>query len=621
MKISDPIKTATALPLIAMLALFGCGGGGGSTTSMMDGGMTGGGTGGGMTGGGEMPTLMPATGLTPSAATPAPEYATSAGDTLAARLPTASNEFAPLTSLLTRDFNQPQSAAIGDNAYIKTISSDGANGFHVTYVIGEDEETVHFAASDYGAGTSSTNYYKEANGKRYWLWSYTGSIAGPEKNMGSGEFRYFDANGIAINIDRVDSRNYVTYGLRTDADALPSGSAHYSGRVYADVFGSDAPSTNDRTRVWASLRLTVDFAEGSLGGDFRRFRVQEPGQSTVTLPLTVYADITDGEIANGQFTATWTQVNPLVDAEETFAGDILGEFYGPNAEEVGGVFNGTNADEVIAGWFGGVRPTPSVPEGDLAVLSSGSYQDLVNSTATASDGAVTAIASDGADGFNLTYAIGSDMFDIQLGANEFGGDPVRTRNYHERSGNRAYSHFDQTGSFFGNPEFSHFNVNGWAVINYTDQNAVSDFHLGWAVYGSATEASAMPSGTANYAGRMLAGRQPPNAPGVANRGFLRGDLMLSADFDQGTVGGSVDNIQYRPPGGSWGSAQAQSWTIENGSITGNALAADVTAAGVFDGDMEGRFFGPDAAEVGGTIQGTGLSDNGVVYGYFGGTKQ
>ena len=164
-------------------------------------------------------------------------------------------------------------------------------------------------------------------------------------------------------------------------------------------------------------------------------------------------------------------------------------------------------------------------------------------------------------------------------------------------------------------------MNGWVIINYTDENAVGDFHTGYAVYGSPTDASAMPSGTANYAGRMFARRQPPNRPGLGARGSLRGDLTLSANFDQGTVGGSVDNIQYRPPGSSWGRAQAESWAIENGSIAGNALSADVTAAGTHEGDMEGRFFGPDAAEVGGTIQGTGLTDNGVIWGYFGGKKQ
>ena len=626
MKFTDLMKTAIALPLIGMLGLYGCGGGGGSTTSMAPGGempggeMPGGETPGGETPGGETPTLMPATGLTPSAATA--RTATNAGDTLAARLPTASNEFAPQTSVLKRDFNQPQSAAIGDDSYIKTLSSDGANGFHVTYVVGGEEETVHFEAGDYGAGTSSTNYYKEANGRRYWLWSYTGSITGPQKNMGATlvPFRYFDKIGTSVAIDGVNTTNYLTYGLRTDADALPSGSAHYGARLRADIYGSDAPSTNDRTRVWANVRLTVDFGEGSLDGDIRGFRMQEPGQSTVTLPLTVYADIENGQIVDGRFTATWTQVNP---GEDAFAGNILGEFYGPNAEEVGAVLNGTNDDEVIAGVIGGWRPTPSVPAGDLAVLSSGSYQDLPNSTATAATASVIAIAGDGADGFNLTYTIGADTHRVQFGADDFGADTFagRERNYFERSGNRTYSLFDQSRSFLGNPEFSHFNVNGWVIVNYTDENAVTDFHLGYAVYGAATEASAMPTGTANYAGRMFAQRQPPSRPGRSNRGALRGALNLSANFDQGTVGGSVDNLQYLPPGRSWVPAQAPNWTIENGSISGNALSAEFSAAGVYEGDMEGRFFGPDAAEVGGTIQGTGLSDNGVIWGYFGGKKQ
>ena len=617
MRIRDLIQATTVLPLMAILALYGCGGGGGSTTSMTGGGMPGGGTGDDMTGG-ETAPLTPANGLIPSAATP--QIAMSAGDTLAARLPDESNEFAPLTSVMKRDFNQPQSAAIGDDAYIKSISSDGANGFHVTYVIGDEEQTVHFAASDYGAGTA-TQYYKEADGRRYWLSSYTGSFSGAQKNLGSGEFRYFDANVTTIFIDRINRSNYVTYGVRADPDALLAGSAHYSGRIRADVFSSDAPSIDDRTRVWASLRLTIDFAEGSVAGDIRRFQMQEPGQSRVTLPLNVYADIADGRIVDGQFTATWTQVAPGLDAGEIFAGDMLGEFYGPNAEEVGGVLNGTNDTEALSGWFGGRRPIPSVPAGDLTALSATSHQDLVNSTTAASDAAVTAIEGDGAGGFNLTYTIGADTHQVQFGANDFGGDPRFTTSYFKEMGDRRFYFFDWSRSFTANPEFSHFNIGGWVVTNLDSAGAPTDFRNAHIVYGAATDASAMPTGSANYAGRMFAYRQPPDTASTADRGQLRGALTLSANFDRGTVDGSVDNLQYRPPGRSWVPARASSWAIENGSIAANSLSADVTAAGVFDGEMDGHFFGPDAAEVGGTIQGTGLSDNGVVWGYFGGTKQ
>ncbi len=569
-------------------------------------------------GGGEMPTLMPATGLTASAATATPGHATDEGDTLSAHLPNASNEFAPLSSLLTRDFNQPQSAAIGDDAHIKTISSDGANGFRVTYVIGETEETVHFAASDYGGGS----YDKEVDGKLYSLWSYTGSMDGADRNMGSDEFRYFDANGASASIDQVSRTNIVTYGLRTDAGALPAGSAHYSGRVNGNVYGSDAPAFADRTLVLGSFRLTVDFADASLEGDIRRFRIREPGQSTVTLPQTVYADITDGQIVDGQFTAAWTQVNPDAPAGEIFSGDMLGEFYGPNAEEVGGVFNGTNDDQVFAGWFGGVRPTPSVPAGDLVTSASGSHQDLVNQATTRSDGAVTAIAGDGADGFSLTYTIGSDTHEVELGADDFGGDPRFLRTYSERVSDRAFILSDVRNSFLGSREFDHFNVNAWVVVNYTGPTSASDFHTGYVVYGTPTDASGMPTGPASYEGRMLGGRQPHDTAGTGQRNRMRGDLTLNANFDAGTVGGRIDALEFAPwVGGSWQPVTTTTHLSLDGTISGNVFAGDVTATTLTGGEMEGHFFGPDAAEVGGTFQGIGQTDNAVIWGYFGGTKQ
>ena len=51
--------------------------------------------------------------------------------------------------------------------------------------------------------------------------------------------------------------------------------------------------------------------------------------------------ITDGRIVNGQFTATLTGMDsnpnaPLDRSVRGYLGAILGEFYGPGAEEVGG---------------------------------------------------------------------------------------------------------------------------------------------------------------------------------------------------------------------------------------------------------------------------------------------
>ena len=103
------------------------------------------------------------TGSTRSTGTPV--YASTTGDTLDALLPDPSNQFAPQSAVIEQVYSSPRSALLSGDAYIKAISSDGAGGFHVTYVLGDDERSIHFEAADYGAGTSATQYRQ---GKRGW---------------------------------------------------------------------------------------------------------------------------------------------------------------------------------------------------------------------------------------------------------------------------------------------------------------------------------------------------------------------------------------------------------------------------------------------------------------------
>ena len=159
---------------------------GGTDTGMTGGtdtGMTGG-TDTGMTGGTDTgmtddPTLTIRDGLAQSAATPV--HAGSANDTLATLLPDATNQFAPLSSTLRRDFGESTTAPANDS-HIKTIASDGNNGFHVTYVVGGDERMIHFEEADYIA--EEYNFYTEADGVRYWFWSWTSAFEGNRQEPG-----------------------------------------------------------------------------------------------------------------------------------------------------------------------------------------------------------------------------------------------------------------------------------------------------------------------------------------------------------------------------------------------------------------------------------------------------
>ena len=59
-------------------------------------------------------------------------------------------------------------------------------------------------------------------------------------------------------------------------------------------------------------------------------------------------EITDAEILDGRFTAKLkgkdSDENAMMDDQSVlgYVGDVLGEFYGPGAEEVSGVLNGSH---------------------------------------------------------------------------------------------------------------------------------------------------------------------------------------------------------------------------------------------------------------------------------------
>ena len=536
-----------------------------------------------------------------------------------------------MSTALAQDYGapgRPRSAGVSDNAYIKAISSDGAGGFHVTYVLGSVERSVHFVANDFAAGTSSTTYYKEdQDGSRYWLWSGTRAFHRSNRNMGSTEFAYFDVNGtVFADAGRDnDARYYFTYGVRTDGDSLPAGDARYGGRMYADVYPLDDPRLTARTRVWGDVRLTVDFGAGSVEGKIVRFRLREPGLDTVTLPASEYFDIADGEIVDGQFTASLTGKGTEASA---WQGDVLGEFYGPAAEEVGGVLNATSNDSVMSGWFGGdaFDLAPQVFQGDVsAPLTVAVDRDFTTTSATeAPNATVTSVRSDGANGFNVTYMVDGQQETVHLREEDAGFFGLLGINYSVRQGEMAYTLDDAAGSLSGSPEFSHFNVNGWSVVDYASDGRTRSVKRGFLTYGVATDVGDLPTGTADYSGRVE-GNTWDGPSFTTNRGSFTGDLSLTANFDAGSVGGSVTGIQYQAPGESAASPLGASFSFDSGTITGNGFSADLAGpddgTGRYEGSADGQFFGPAAAEVGGVFQGTHTGNSTVLHGWFGGEKQ
>ena len=312
--------------------------------------------------------------------------ADSTADTLASRLPDGNRVFAPISAALDIDWDnneirQPANGA----AFVKSISSDGANGFNVTYVIDGRDSTVQFSAdswSDYW-GSYNVNRRGENNSWRfneYWLWSNTGSFYDDpnDRTSGSSEFAYFDMNGWILGRTGDQYRGYSVYGAQTLPENLPTtGSATYYGRMTASVWLGDnsEPYPDDRVYVYGVLTLDADFGNSEVDGliEYLSTQVGDFSSPSEAMAAGNSIDISNGVIADSGFTADWTGTDTDVNSApyETvrgFAGSMLGQFYGPAAEEVGGVMNGHRPptgvlpDQYFNGAFGASQPDPNAQQ-------------------------------------------------------------------------------------------------------------------------------------------------------------------------------------------------------------------------------------------------------------------
>ena len=480
MKIASLIKTTTAIPLVAMLALAGCGGGGGG-----GGQQTGGPTGGTV-------DLTPAPGLHIGEAD-------------------ANTGATTLSSTLNQDNSTGRSSIMADT-YIASLSSDGSGGFHVTYFIDGEENSVDFNSADFQAGGSTNSYYKQMpNGDQFNLWSNPTDRSWTGDHYTQYGFGTWFPGGV---------RGYTTNGTRTEAGDFPSGSATYIGEVYGDSFDNTVGSTSTsraRTRTFGYLTLTVNFSDGSLGGRIFNLRVRGPDDSAYSrISTTSRFDIEDGRLNDkGQFTADLTGVedDPSIlpeDSASGFEGNMLGGFYGPDAAEVAGVFNakrsGNGLDQEIVGRFGGKKPV------DAEAIVTG-VNRLVE------EGRTVAVADDGMARIERTASGWTATVDGQTVAfsdSDFNAHPELSSTYvkDNRPATDTAAYLASSTSGFGvKTEFDYFDVKRWGDANLVADADISTAEVTdyisskffYAVHGNRTPAGSMPTtGTASYGGRMFA---------------------------------------------------------------------------------------------------------------------
>ena len=541
------------------------------------------------------------------------------------------------------------------------MSSDGNNGFRVTYTVDGQEETLHFEATDYLEG--QYYYSKDVDGVEFFLGTYTDSFEGTDKNRGSSGFRYFDVNAFGADdgATKTTDRNFMSYGASTDSADLPAGAATFVGFAAGNSYLKDNGSNDHRLRINGSLRLTADFGDSTLTGAILGIRVRNETGGDSYLPDTAYFDISNGRIADGKFTADLAGVDPRssAPADESvrgYEGTVNGEFYGPAAEEVAGVFNASRQDRVMAGVFGASRLEPRVsgqglsrsPATPVHATNTDDLGDLFD-TGVAFGGAVASalryglwpsqpsvalvdndyvktIMDNGNGGVLVTYVVDGKEQTVDFLETDF----LEDEGFFEKA-TESHSLWDYSGWFEDTPQYMYLSLNGFYASD--SGTPATRMRVAW---GARTPAANLPVGTATYSGRMGADvfQQGNRTTNLRNR--LDGSLNLTANFTQSSIEGTITDLVIRRYDDSRTREDlpaATHFAITNGQITDGQFTASLTGMDTnaaaplresvrgFEGGVIGDFYGPAAEEVGGVLSARRDEDLRLMTGTFGGRKQ
>ncbi len=202
------------------------------------------------------------------------------------------------------------------------------------------------------------------------------------------------------------------------------------------------------------------------------------------------------------------------------------------------------------------------------------------------------------DSFEISFSDSGIEFHETFSPNEIRGPDF----YEDANGNRFF--------IIGRKEYLTLGV--WTEPA-TGQAGVP-WDVGSVIFGIHTLLANMPTtGSANY-GVLVDGGFTVTATGEQND--LRGIMTMTTNFGTGVMSGTA-NLSWDPTGdnGSGSVVVQQSWNEVNFSanIAGNTFSGTTgTVDNTMNGVMDGMFFGPAAAEIGGfwSLTGDGMTAGG-----------
>ena len=572
------------------------------------------------------------------------------------------NRFAPVSSSINRDF-ATETARLTQALYVTSIRKTGPDDLEITYMIDGQSRMVTLNRNDncfedpVGSG-----YLDCADDNGHHLWSWTSNSV---LDLGDG-FDYLEAQHLIVNTHQ------ISYIFGVNPAELPAGSARYTGNFVASSFKATDPSRDQRQRYRGRLILTANFDLRTLDGYLDQIRGSTPGDSPlsgdlVDFPDTTWFSITDGRIHNGQFTAILTgrDGNPNASFDESvrdFVGRLAGRFFGPNAEEIGAAFSATrdvdgdDNDRVLHGVLTGKREeeleysekphglsvsdqsnTTTNGEDLTELLRSPSNSFAPISTTITRDGTssptqdfhVTSFRKSGPDDLEITYMTDGQSRSVFMNRdNDCFAVPVDgTFECDDGNGHYLWTWTSNNSPFESGGETDFFEIHNLNVPG------------GRIVYLFGATPDTLPAGKATYTGWARMDARPATDSSNSSRQRLWGRLLLSANFDLRMVQGLIDYVRGTQPGAPrsdrvyW---DTSSFTLTDGRIRDGQFTALLTGRDSdpstplsesvrgFFGTVIGRFFGPNAEEVGALVSavrdGEDADYNQVLYGFLAGSQ-
>jgi hypothetical protein len=410
------------------------------------------------------------------------------------------------------------------------------------------------------------------------------------------------------------------------------------------------------------IAMTANFSTGGVTGTLSNMKAYSAGGvATPWNSVTLSANISRSA-GGAAFNGSTSTGNAPADAgmagfSSAATGTVVGGFFGPNVDEVGGTWslvepNATGGGKTAYGDFAAAcsscntSPTPApgvsitAPGLGLATFSGGPF----GTSFTSNPPTVGTQLPLGGSTAAITPTSVADFSTGPISATYRGTVPVGGVNYPVfdlsiPSLSLTAANLRGDGTEMTLPDGGKVSA-ATATMSYTLLGAWSyipasgnKFYLGQVVTGYGTPTGGVPtSGSANYSGTggVIGAYAVPSGASAMELGIVTGDVSLNVNFASNTTTGSFTNMKAK----ATGSATATPWnnlslsgTLTRGTsaatldgpITTTSSTGTAGFSSAASGSFHGALYGPTAQEVGGTWRLTESTASGgkAAFGTFG----